>query len=78
MNSDRNHFPVILQAQEQRTKDGQATISVMLTVPATGLNFTERNGWRLQELAFLTVLENGQGGFISAREEQDLGDDYGD
>lgn len=55
-------FPVTLQVESQ------ATLNIILQVDAEALKFPEKEHHRIQELTFLTVLEDAAGKFIAGKQ----------
>lgn len=66
--NDIREFPVTLQVQQGPTKEGHVTLLVTVAVDANGLRFAEKEGRRVQELAFLTLLEDAGGNFVAGKQ----------
>jgi VWFA-related protein len=62
--ADLNDLPVTLQVRQK----GPTALQVTIAVDARGLQFPEKEGRRVQELTFLTVLEDGQGNFVAGKQ----------
>jgi hypothetical protein len=62
--AELNDFPVTLQVRQQ----GPAVLEVTIAVGARGLQFPEKEGRRVQELTFLTVLEDQEGNFVAGKQ----------
>ena len=56
-------FPVTLEVRQQR-----AALHVTISVEANGLRFPEKEGHHMQELTFLTVLEDSGGNFVAGKQ----------
>ena len=65
--ADMKDFPVTLQVQADPA-GGQATLHVTIAVETGGLGFPEKEGRRLQELTFLTVLQDAAGNFVAGKQ----------
>ena len=65
--ADIKDFPVTLQVQADLA-GGQATLHVTIAVQTGGLRFPEKEGRRVQELTFLTVLEDAAGNFVAGKQ----------
>jgi VWFA-related protein len=65
--ADIKDFPVILQVQADPA-GGQAKLHVTIAVETGGLRFPEKKGRRVQELTFLTVLEDAAGNFVAGKQ----------
>jgi VWFA-related protein len=61
-------FPVDLQVQQDLANGRQATLHVTIAVEAGGLRFPEKEGRHVQELTFLTVLEDAGGNFVAGNQ----------
>jgi VWFA-related protein len=61
-------FAATVQALGDVANGGQATLHVTVAVPAADLQFPEREGRRVQELTFLTVLEDAEGNFVAGKQ----------
>jgi VWFA-related protein len=61
-------FPVTLQLQQDPANGPEATLHVTIAVDASGLRFPEKEGRRVEELTFLTVLEDSQGNFVAGKQ----------
>jgi VWFA-related protein len=61
-------FPVTLHVRQDLTNGGQATLHVTIAVEAGGLRFPKKEGRRVQELTFLTVLEDAEGNFVAGKQ----------
>ncbi len=57
-------FPVTLHVLQE----SQAGLHVTIAVEAAGLEFPEKEGRRVQELTFLTVLEDAGGNFVAGKQ----------
>jgi VWFA-related protein len=62
--ADIQDFAVTLQVQQEN----QAALTVTIAVDAAGLRFPEKEGRRVQELTFLTVLEDAGGNFVAGKQ----------
>jgi VWFA-related protein len=62
--ADIKDFPVTLHVQQE----SQAGLNVTIAVEAAGLQFPEKEGRRVQELTFLTVLEDAEGNFVAGKQ----------
>ncbi len=65
--ADIKDFPVTLQVQADLA-GGQGTLHVTIAVQTGGLRFPEKEGRRVQELTFLTVLEDAAGNFVAGKQ----------
>ena len=65
--ADIKDFPVTLQVQADPA-GGQSTLHVTIAVETDGLRFPEKEGRRVQELTFLTVLEDAAGNFVAGKQ----------
>lgn len=61
-------FPVTLHLRQSLGSAGQATLHVTIAVEARGLRFPEKEGRRVQELTFLTVLQDTEGNFVAGKQ----------
>ncbi len=61
---DSQDFPVTLQVRQE----GPAALEVTIGVDARGLQFPENERRRVQELTFLTILEDGAGNFVAGKQ----------
>jgi VWFA-related protein len=61
-------FLVTLQVQQEPAKEGQSILHVVIAVEAGSLRFPEKEGRRVEELTFLTVLEDAQGNFVAGKQ----------
>jgi hypothetical protein len=61
-------FPATLRLQQEAGQEGQATLNVVVAVDAGSLRFPQREGRRVEELTFLTVLEDAQGNFVAGKQ----------
>ncbi|HLY16186.1 MAG TPA: VWA domain-containing protein [Bryobacteraceae bacterium] len=61
-------FPATMQLRQDAPNGRQATLHVTVAVPAAGLRFPEKGGRRVQELTFLTVLQDAQGNFVAGKQ----------
>jgi VWFA-related protein len=66
--ADSKNFKATLQVQQDPENGSQATLRVTVAVEAAGLRFPEKEGRRVQELTFLTVLQYAQGNFVAGRQ----------
>ncbi|HTX36667.1 MAG TPA: VWA domain-containing protein [Bryobacteraceae bacterium] len=66
--TDQKDFPVTLEVRQEPAPEGQARVQVTIAVDAGGLRFAKADGRRLQELTFLTVLEDAQGNFVAGQQ----------
>ena len=66
--ADIKDFPVTLEVRQDSPKEGQATVKVTIAVDAGGLQFPEKEERRVQELTFLTVLEDEKGNFVAGKQ----------
>jgi len=64
---DIQDFPVTLQVRAGPA-GGQATLHVTIAVDTGGLRFPKKEGRRVQELTFLTVLEDAAGNFVAGKQ----------
>ena len=61
-------FPVAVEVQQETENEGEAALRVTLAVTASSLKFPEKEGRRVEELTFLTVLEDAGGNFIAGKQ----------
>ena len=61
-------FAATVQVRPDQAEGGHATLHVTVAVPAAGLQFPEKDGRRVQELTFLTVLEDAEGNFVAGKQ----------
>jgi VWFA-related protein len=61
-------FPATLQLQQDPASGDEAMLHVTIAVDARGLRFPEKEGRRVEELTFLTVLEDSQGSFVAGKQ----------
>jgi hypothetical protein len=66
--ADIKDFPVTLHLRQDLARGGQATLHVTIAVETGGLRFPEKEGRRVQELTFLTVLEDAEGKFVAGKQ----------
>ena len=62
-NEEKKDFPASLAPRQ----DGDE-IHVTIAIDAKALPFREKEGRRIEELTFVTILEDSQGGFVSGKE----------
>jgi VWFA-related protein len=60
---DFKDFPVTLELHQER-----AALQAKISVEASGLQFPEKEGRHVQELTFLTVLEDAEGNFVAGKQ----------
>jgi VWFA-related protein len=65
---DVKEFPATLQVQQATVKEGGTILQVTITADAKGLKFPEKEGHRVEELTFLTVVEDADGNFVAGRQ----------
>ena len=65
---DVREFPATLQVQQTAVKEGGTILQVTITADAKGLKFPEKEGHRVEELTFLTVVEDANGNFVVGRQ----------
>ena len=63
-----DNFPATLRLGQAAGAADQATLNVTVSVDAAGLKFPGHEGRHLEELTFLTVLEDAQGSFLSGKQ----------
>jgi VWFA-related protein len=62
-NDEMKEFPTTLAVSQN-----EATIHVTISVDTKGLKFPEKEGRRVEELTFLTVLEDAAGNFVAGQQ----------
>jgi hypothetical protein len=63
-----HEIPIGVALTAGQPKDGAIPVSVRLTVDMNALQFTAFNGRHMQQIAILTTLLDGNGGFVSGKE----------
>ena len=63
-----SQVPAVVKVGATDRKDGRFTIQVDITLDARRLPFTARNGRSLQELTFVTVLEDAAGNYLEGKQ----------
>ncbi len=61
-------IPVVVHASPHAAGKGPATILVVVSVDVSGLKFATRGGRKVQQLTFLTLLEDCTGNLIAGKE----------
>jgi hypothetical protein len=65
---DIHDFPVTLQVRQDSRNEEHVILNVTVAVETAGLQFPEKEGRRVQELTYLTVLENAEGNFVAGKQ----------
>jgi VWFA-related protein len=65
---DLQQFPVELRISPGIAKDGQFPIGVVVQIDAKHLKFAKMSGRSLQQLTFVTVLEDESGNYVAGRQ----------
>jgi hypothetical protein len=61
-------FPVTLRVQQDGLNGSAPTLHATIAVDAAGLQFLKKEDRWVQQLTFLTVLENATGAFVAAKQ----------
>jgi VWFA-related protein len=64
----KQDFPATIQVSGGAANDGQLAIRVDARVDAQGLTFGEKDARRLQQLTFVTVLEDAAGNYVMGKQ----------
>ena len=65
---ERKEFPVRIEARQGVAEEGRPTVEVTMALDARALRFAKAEGRELQELTFLTVLEDAHGNFVAGKQ----------
>jgi VWFA-related protein len=61
-------FPAEVRTMVRDTKDGQLAIEVIVTIGAKELTFAEKEGRHVQQLTFVTVLQDREGNYVAGKQ----------
>ena len=66
--TDIKSFAATLRVRQDLASGEQATLNVTIAVDAAGLQFPSKESRRVQQLTFLTVLEDAEGRFVAGKQ----------
>lgn len=65
---DVEDFPASMRLAEGPKSDRQSSVGVTVSVNASALKFSSHEGRHIEELTFLTVLQDSQGNFVAGKQ----------
>jgi len=63
-----HQIPIAVRVSSARERNGQFAIGVMTTIDATHLKFAKQNGRSNQQLTFVAILRDSEGGYVTGKE----------